>query len=1252
MFLDTPRTRARWSRPAVALSSANRRARGPRSNLRAGRREGSGAGPGAPPERRGRSAAMRGPGPARGCCGGACDIITTPSRRLAAGQPPLRSVSLSSIPAGTLTPLKQLLRGQGTVAAAGSRVPGPQLAGPNRRAGPDTRPGPIGEQCPILRAGPDTRPGPIGEQCPILRAGPDTRPGPIGEQCPILRAGPDTRPGPIGEQCPILRAGPDTRPGPIAERPQKRRAPGPPGQESPAKIFQRMKARAEQRRRVGTDVILSPAVGQHWPGPAWTGGSAQPRPEPVWHQAPRMEPLAVLPAEPPTLESPQKFFLRVKCQLQQQHKATPPLTQTQQNISPSTTAENPFVQPACAEQPGNEPAEDVDPGNDDVDVFLVESVETDADEEISQSVLATPVQVNSTPWGNGDWVKGRRGNGEEKRAELHEDRRELQPSKKPAAPAVEKAPETDPDKPSQQFCSIMLSSPVHIPRKQKRAEDPKVPLDKPPTDEPAGKAHKEKNICLSSWRIKVLSGDKEICVEGKRKDMKQLLWHSSAITERVSHNQVKTSSGTVYLLQGKIDSAVMRKEGFPYRFIKRFTYGFSRRWKEYVKELLEGRRRKERIQDSGVEENEENVSMGETDVLETAGGSARAARKATLRNSTYEVSPGNDENIFVTPDHSSRNDLSKVYTRSGRLVKPPMNFWCGQREFVDQNLNVTIENGGVDYLSLMLSSEKSKRKTSFISKKNKPKEGMKTTEEMPKSQSKGKSAERGAASRGHSRSAGSRDGRRFPSDEEEDEPGTRVTRTKSQLRAGGNSLNSTEQSKASRAAPEAQGAAGSAGLSTYQQGYRNSLRSARQRLPGKESIVLSQEPSEDEGEQSSEDTPLLIKRKKKTVIKPESRSWKPSSGSRSSQDSADKSSGQRTGKPSQKVLVRLSGPESSEEAELSPEGKTSSESSASLLPARTRRAQGRISPPRGLLDSNTEPDSGKEELHRRDRNARASQMETSNAVSTRARTSAAKLREQERPKGQKHLELFPRESDGWSEKELKKLHRAIATFPKHRSGFWKNVAVAVGSRSAQECQGKYLEEQQGKGSKQQHKKNTSGKSKQKDPAEKKEAVITAKVGTLKRKQQMREFLEQLPKDNHDDVFTATPFQSRRVQLPTLRGSHDEDTEAFTLSEFPLTPASGLFSPVKTPQCEHISPGMLVPINRKDYDRHMFHMQKNSRGSRGTWDKVKKKSAGAALETPASCRTKRVTAAAVVGKLFTAETRNSSSEEQEDSYFSM
>ncbi|XP_077639991.1 mis18-binding protein 1 isoform X2 [Lonchura striata] len=998
-----------------------------------------------------------------------------------------------------------------------------------------------------------------------------------------------------------------------------------------------MKARAERQRAVAPDVILSPAAPQH--------RSAQPGAEPILPHVPREEP----PAEPPVLETPQKFFLRVKWQLLQQQQARTPSTQTQQNVPPPTTAENPSGQPAGAEQPGNEPAQDVDSDKDDVDVFLVESIEVDADGEMSRSAVSTPLQVNSTPLKNGDWARGRWGNGEHR--ELHEDRRELQPSKKPAAPAVEKAPEANPEKSPQRFCSIMLCSPVQIPRKQKLAEEPKAPSDKPPTDQPAGKAHKEKNICLNSWRIKVLPGNMAICVDGKRKDTNQL-WHSSAVTERITHNQVQTSSGTVYLLQGKIDTAAMRKEGFPYRFIKKFTFGFNRRWKEYVEEFLEERRRKEGVQDSCGEENEKSDSMGGTDVLETTESSASSAKRPALRNSTYEVSPGNDENISITPNYSSRNDSDRVYTRSGRLIKPPLNFWCGQREFVDQNLNVTIEKGGVDYLSLMLSSEKPPKKTSSNSKKNKQKEDMKTTEEMPKSQSKGKGSKRGATSRGHPRSAGSRKGRRFPSDE--NDPGIRSTQTKSQLPARAASSNTRGLNQGSSRAPEAaKRAAGSGEPSTYKQGYRYSLRSARQRLPGKERILLTEEPSEDEeehspsegSEQSSERIPLVIKRKNTSGLKPGSRRRKTCSGPRGSWDNASNSRGQRTGKASWNGLVRLRETESSDESsESSSEGITSSESSASLLPAQPRRAQDRANQTR-LVDSSTEPEIQKEEIHSKDRNARVPQMKTSHGVSNSARDSAAKLRE---AKGQKSLELFPRAADDWSERELQNLHRAIATFPKHRSGFWQEVAMAVGSRSAEECQGKYLEEQEGKGSKQQPRRTTSGKPENKD---KREPVITAKVGTLKRKQQMREYMDHLAKDNHDDIFVTTPFQKRKVQLPALRGNQDGDTKDLTLSELPLTPSSGLFPPVKTPQCEHISPGMLVPINRNDYDRHVFRMQKNMQGTRGTWDKVKKKSATAAHETPPSCRTKRVTPAPVVGKLFVTESPESSSEEK-DSYFSM
>ncbi|NWI12971.1 M18BP protein, partial [Crypturellus soui] len=112
--------------------------------------------------------------------------------------------------------------------------------------------------------------------------------------------------------------------------------------------------------------------------------------------------------------------------------------------------------------------------------------------------------------------------------------------------------------------------------------------------------------------------------------------------------------------------------------------------------------------------------------------------------------------------------------------------------------------------------------------------------------------------------------------------------------------------------------------------------------------------------------------------------------------------------------------------------------------------------------------------------------------------------------------------------------RAVAAFPKHRNGFWLEVAMAVGSRSAEECHHKYTEQQQAKGARTgTAKAAASRKTEEKGtdvPGNLKIMMVTAKVGTFKRKQQMRDFLEHMPKDNHDDIFTATPFQNRRVEV--------------------------------------------------------------------------------------------------------------------------
>jgi len=58
--------------------------------------------------------------------------------------------------------------------------------------------------------------------------------------------------------------------------------------------------------------------------------------------------------------------------------------------------------------------------------------------------------------------------------------------------------------------------------------------------------------------------------------------------------------------------------------------------------------------------------------------------------------------VDQTPKHKPiLNSSNGIYTRSGRLVKPPLSFWCGEREFVDRELNVTIQKGGTDYLSMV-----------------------------------------------------------------------------------------------------------------------------------------------------------------------------------------------------------------------------------------------------------------------------------------------------------------------------------------------------------------------------------------------------------------------------------------------------------------------------------------------------------------------------------------------------------------------
>ncbi|XP_072193181.1 mis18-binding protein 1 [Excalfactoria chinensis] len=1085
-------------------------------------------------------------------------MIATPRR----GAMPFQAVLLSSVPTNTLTPLKEL-----------------------RRDGPAAL-------CPPCR------PAPL----PVLHS-------------TLLEGG-------AGAREPLEIS--EIRPGPP---PPKRRLREQPARQSPAAAFLRMKMRMKtEAGGGGSDRILTPGG----PGPRLADGgrrraAGQPEKELPCVQIPQNQAVKMLNIDPIVLESPQKFFLRIKQKLQQkqQQKGADPTfsSPNKQNVPPRPAAEKPAVKSAFGELLPNAQTECVAADKDKEDNFLVESM--DADDEMSLNTVTSTVGVCSTPSDPGDQLEGRCGNREAKRPEIQQEKGRLQPSNQRAEHRAEKILETATPKPSRHFCSVLSNPEASVPRKQNQKENCNGPLGKPRADQIAVTADKEKRICLYSWCIKVMNGHTGVCVEGKRKDMKDMLWHSNAVVERVKYNQVKTSSGSIYLLQGRIDSASMRKEGFSYQFIKRFMFGFSERWKEYVEELLKELRRKEHKKRIKEDENEESDSVVDTDEVQSTEDSARNVKKRETRNATYEVLPRKDEHTYKTPKHIPLpNGSQGIYTRSGRLVKPPLSYWCGEREFVDQELNVTIQKGGMDYLSMLYSAEKPKRKTSSLSKAKERKDSTKTVEEKTKSQDKGKSELKRVSTKNKATSTESREARRFISDDESDRASdtnkvnTWLSSTETRLNTEHvNNYNSrnvgTRREKTGKENGDVP-----RGQNTY------SLRSDRKAFQGEP--LTEESSSKDKEEERDDYIKLTVKRKNRPFLPKEV------------QDSAPLS-----------TCKRLQGSTSKGSSKLQADTHCAAAS-------RTAQLRQRIPAFIDSSDSSAGETSSGEEYHVKEKRPEASSKKANGDVCNTGKPSAAKPSESRGDKVHKTLPFFSKAADDWSEKELQKLHRAVASFPKHKNGFWVEVAMAVGSRSAEDCHQKYTEEQTKASKRPAVKKATSEKPEQKGKAE--PVAITAKVGTFKRKQQMRDFLDNLPKDDHDDVFTTTPFQNRRVRLPTFLGSHDDDENDFSLANNPITPSSAVFPLEKTPQCEHISPGMLGPINRKDCDRHVFRMQK-TQGCRSSWDNVKKQQAAALQGTPASSRTrftfdKRARQSPAVGQLFVAEAAETSEEEQEDSYFSV
>ncbi|KAL4613094.1 mis18-binding protein 1 [Arapaima gigas] len=811
----------------------------------------------------------------------------------------------------------------------------------------------------------------------------------------------------------------------------------------------------------------------------------------------------------------------------------------------------------------------------------------------------------------------------------------------------------------------------------------------------------ESAIHLREWHIKIMNNG--IFVDGVRVD-DDVPWHSNIIAERIACNILKTVSGSTYVLVGNMVKD--NSSTLPKWLLKKFLFGFPQKWENYLETYLS----QLKSLDSDPKKIQNSI-----------------ASKVHQRQSK-SVKKGHSPLRVITKAHKSpaaspprgQDSVTKV-SRSGRLIKPPLEYWKGGRIVLDADMNVTIHEDYASSSNLHLmgkwsvrlsnvfitdglvshSSSSDEKKASGLQRKVKP-----YTQLRHKRQPQQEILQRPSLQRNQStKNLKSRTGIQKFHDVELDSATDSSTRASRRNRIsvienrGKNQVlfdsyveaseldtgmeHSTPQSE-SPPLQENHVIDAGAKRTGYRRGTVNScaeeppsvtktsLRCIQrgtnkskplQALLGKGSKRISEDSETDstysntvtrqssrlrsknrmtQGNLTKSDTlqdhhksnsladgcgsgpapskVFTLPNNQHGLMNSRSKEHEPAQVSNSDGMHQDYSlqtasvDGGRKGKHAMSKSSPLAVNSTVEKPNL---GRLSKGPFKRSLP---RVGKGFMVDSSDLNTDDTDFSSSPEDFTR-SKEGKHICVKSSTILQKSTKLCEKKQEVSRGGKGKNHNARLPTQTevegddaDTWTEKELDKLQKAVTTLPKHKSGFWENVAMMVGTHSAKECQEQHMQQQVVKA-------HSKSKKSMRVPSQEepgKEAPeITAKVGTLKRKQQIRQFLDHMPKDNHDDIFTSSPLQNKRVKLPTLSAKVED--HVFQHLEPSQTPSSTGFPQVKTPQCLHISPGMLGSINRTNSDRYVYQLQKKMRKG---WAKVHgpASSSQECRFTPASSRT--------------------------------
>ncbi|XP_008853767.1 mis18-binding protein 1 isoform X2 [Nannospalax galili] len=797
-------------------------------------------------------------------------------------------------------------------------------------------------------------------------------------------------------------------------------------------------------------------------------------------------------------------------------------------------------------------------------------------------------------------------------------------------------------------CKIILASPrlLTVPDRSQR----NITKPSPPNviETITNEVKKYQVVQLQEWMIKIINNNTAICVEGKLVNMNNIYWHSNVIIERIKHNELRTLSGNIYVLKGLIDQISMKEAGYPYYLTRKFMFGFPQNWKEHIDNFLEQLRESEKNRNKARQK--QRTARFVHDKQKSVKNDAEENQTDALQKTctTYDL---NCDTLEMKKKHSALPGAADVtFSYSNCQNSPPV-------RLLHDQVNNSIQNGReYDLPNQELIGKKDYKK--LPSKKLENCEGLNekiiksqkqdTTEESDVSIDILTSLEQHPSDKGR---------KYLPFSSKEAYIVVTPLKTKKMIEQRCMEYNlSTAAVKAitNFSAPNHQ---------EESESDADEIVSPTTKSRGALGNTFEHNiSSKSNTKEDCNDRDLLSINQKGKMPSPKIEQMVT-----------------KNFKKNTKLLSKLKKTEnpvamSSHNHQLSSdlsseESKTNKEirSKSGVNKSRARSNKERVVHVRKNTSNTTKDillisESESESEFYIAKKARSSAKETLPKSGVRKNFPIIEVKGSDKTVTQP-VEHLPGliDDEAWNDQELQKLHCAFTSLPKHKPGFWSDIALAVGSRTAEECQSKYMEDSQGKGSRKHVSKKKQANSKvrngEKDNTDEKQIKITAKVGTLKRKQQMRDLLEQLPKDDHDDFFSTTPLRKQRVLLPSFQYSQDDDFLS-NMDKNPASPSSVIFPLANTPQCQHVSPGMLASIKRDDCDKYVFHMQKNGKKyskSKGglVWGNIKKKKVETGISTPKPRRkalfNKDLDENSGMGKLFTDVME--SDEEEKDEYFS-